>query len=235
MPLQVAEEVFSLFPALVVGVVTARGLRNSPGDAVVTAMLRDEETRLRSTIGSAPLTEHPRVAPWREAYRAFGAKPKDNPSSIENLIRRVAKGGTVPTINTLVDLYNVISLRHLLPAGGEDLDQIRGEIVLTRAGGAETPVRLLGEAEERPPHPGEVIYRDDAGAICRRLNWKEAERTKLTPETRNAVLVIEGVPPISAAEVRDALVDLAGLITAHCGGQVSAELIRSSGRESVAI
>lgn len=235
MPLLVAEEVFALFPGLVVGVVTARGLRNSPADASVTALLRDEEARVRSIIGPAPVTEHPRVAPWREAYRAFGAKPKDNPSSIESLIRRVAKGGSLPSINTLVDLYNVISLRHLLPAGGEDLDQIRGEIILTRAGAVEAPVRLLGEADERPPHPGEVIYRDDIGAICRRLNWKEADRTRLTPETRNAVLVIEGIPPISTAEVRAALTDLAHLITANCGGEVFAELITASGREVLLI
>jgi len=231
MPLRVADDVFALFPGLVVGVVTARGVRNSSGDGSITAMLREEEARLRSTIGSVSITEHPRVAPWREAYRAFGAKPKDNPSSIENLIRRVTRGGSLPSINTLVDLYNVISLRHLLPAGGEDLDQIRGEIILTRAGAAEAPVRLLGEADERPPHPGEVIYRDEVGAICRRLNWKEADRTRLTPETRNAVLVIEGIPPISAAEVRSAVTDLAHLITAYCGGEVSAELITASGRE----
>jgi DNA/RNA-binding domain of Phe-tRNA-synthetase-like protein len=235
MPLQVAEEVFSLFPGLVVGVITARGVRNSSGNEAVTAMLRTEEQRVRTLIGLAPISEHPRVAPWRDAYRAFGAKPKDNPSSIENLVRRVTKGGSLPSINTLVDLYNVISLRHLVPAGGEDLDQIRGDIVLTRAGEDEAPVRLLGESEERPPHPGEVIYRDEFGAICRRLNWKEADRTKLTPETRNAVLVIEGVQPISASEVRSAIADLGRLITTHCGGELSAELLTASGREVVPI
>src|SRR5688572_6308975 len=165
MSLRVAEDVFSLFHGLVVGVITARGVRNSSGNETVTAMLRGEEQRVRTQIGPAPISEHPRVAPWRDAYRAFGAKPKDNPSSIENLVRRVTKGGSLPSINTLVDLYNVISLRHLLPAGGEDLDQIRGEIILTRAGAAEAPVRLPGEADERPPHPGEVIYRDEVGAI----------------------------------------------------------------------
>jgi DNA/RNA-binding domain of Phe-tRNA-synthetase-like protein len=82
---------------------------------------------------------------WREAYRRFGAKPKDHPSSIENLVRRVSKGHSLRHVNRLVDLYNAISLKHLVPAGGEDLDAIDGDVELAFAGDAEPTVRLLGE------------------------------------------------------------------------------------------
>ena len=82
---------------------------------------------------AAQISEHPHIAPWREAYRQFGAKPKEHPSSIENLVRRVLKGWTVPHVNPLVDLYNTISLRHLVPVGGEDLDRVEGDVLLTFA------------------------------------------------------------------------------------------------------
>jgi DNA/RNA-binding domain of Phe-tRNA-synthetase-like protein len=98
----------------------------------------------------------------------------------------VLNGATIGHINNLVSLYNTISLRHILPVGGEDLDRIVGDILLTRAGDDEPAVFLLGEKEARAPHAGEIIYKDEVGAICRRWNWKEADRTKLTQETRNA-------------------------------------------------
>ncbi len=120
-----------------------------------------------------------------------------------------------------MDLYNTISLRYLLPAGGEDLDRTQGDIVLTLAGENEAPVKLLGEPEARPPYPGEVIYKDDFGTVCRRWNWKEADRTKLTPQTRRAILVLEGLPPVDAQEIQSATETLAAMIQAHCGGTLT--------------
>lgn len=223
--LRVTTEIFALFPATLLGVVVARGIDNTSEDGAILIGLRREEERIRERLAGAQITEHPHIAPWREAYRKFGAKPKDYPSSIENLLRRVLKGQSLPRINPLVDLYNTISLRHLVPAGGEDLDRIAGDVRLTLAKDGEAPVHLLGEPEARPPKPGEVIYRDDLGAICRRWNWKEADRTKLTAATGNAVLVVEGLPPVGREIIASATEELAELIRGHCGGQVEAALL----------
>ncbi len=212
--------VFEQFPGVRIGVIAAQGVDNRTGDPEIAEMLAAEQRRVAEELAGIVVIEHPRVAPWRDAYRRFGVKPKKYPSSIENLIRRLAKGATLRSINPLVDLYNVVSLRHLLPVGGEDLDRTSGPIRLTFAGDDEPAVKLLGEAVERPPHPGEIFYTDDAGAICRRWNWKEADRTKLTPETRHAVLVIEALPPVEEAELEAALDDLAGLVERFCGGEL---------------
>ncbi|HEY3566916.1 MAG TPA: phenylalanine--tRNA ligase beta subunit-related protein [Thermoanaerobaculia bacterium] len=223
--LRVTEEVFARFPEVLLGVVVAWGIDNTGDGAGLAGPLRQEEERVRLSLAGTQIAEHPHIAPWREAYRRFGAKPKDYPSSIENLARRVLKGWSVPHVNPLVDLYNTISLRHLVPVGGEDLDRVQGGVLLTLATDQESPVHLLGEPEARPPKPGEVIYRDGLGTLCRRWNWKEAERTKLTAETRNAVLVIEGLPPAGRDLVERATGELASLIREHCGGKVTAALI----------
>ena len=223
--LRVTAEVFQLFPETVLGVVTAHGIDNTGGDDAILTQLRSEEERVRERLAGVQISEHPHIAPWREAYRKFGAKPKDHPSSIENLVRRALKGQPLPSINPLVDLYNTVSLRHLVPAGGEDLDRIEGDIRLTIAAADEPAIFLLGEIEARAPKPGEVIYRDDAGAICRRWNWKEADRTKLTAATRNAVLVIEGLPPVGRDLVARAAEELAALIRTHCGGRIATALL----------
>jgi DNA/RNA-binding domain of Phe-tRNA-synthetase-like protein len=228
--LRVTDEIFARYPEVVLAVVTAHGIDNSgavdPAAAEARlAALRHEERQVRAALAGSQVADHPRIAPWREAYRLFGAKPKDYPSSIENLVRRVLKGAAVPAINPLVDLYNTISLRHLVPVGGEDLDRVEGDVRLTLATGDEPPVRLLGEPEARPPKPGEVIYADDLGILCRRWNWKEAERTKLTAATRRAFLVIEGLPPVGAELVERAARELAALVRTSCGGEVEVRIL----------
>jgi DNA/RNA-binding domain of Phe-tRNA-synthetase-like protein len=223
--LRVAPEIFDAFPDAVLGVLTFEGVENGGERAEILEALRRQEEGLAGRMGTVPVSEHPHIACWREAYRRFGAKPKDHPSSIENLVRRVLKGQSLRHVNRLVDLYNTISLAHLVPAGGEDLDAIEGDIELAFAGDAEPAVRLLGEPEARPPKRGEVIYRDRVGAICRRWNWKEADRTKLTDATTRGLLVIEGLPPIDRALVAGAAAELAELVEKHCGGRVRVAIV----------
>lgn len=207
---------WSLFPGAQIGVVVARGMDNTRNTDACAMLLRDAMAEAARRIGEADMATHPAVAPWRDAYRAFGIKPAKQRSSIENLLRS-AVAGTLRSINPLVDLYNTVSLRHLLPCGGEDLRAIRGDIRLTRAIGGEAFVPL-GSATPQPPQSGEVIYRDDAGVICRAWNWREAERTKLTEQTTDAFLCIEALPPTDAPALAAACTALAALVTDHLGG-----------------
>jgi DNA/RNA-binding domain of Phe-tRNA-synthetase-like protein len=231
MRFRIEPDIFQQFTDLRVGALSAREVDNHGEPSEVKALLRHAEERLVTSFQGTAVTEHPRIAPWRHAYRKFGAKPKKYPSSVENLARRTLKGERIRHINKLVDIYNAVSLRHLVPAGGEDLDRIRGDIVLAFAGEEETPVQMLGEPEKRAPRPGEVIYRDQAGAICRRWNWKEADRTKLTEDTVNAVLVIEALPPVTNQELETALNELAELIGRYCGGETSPTIVSEDHRE----
>lgn len=214
---------WSLFPAARIGVVIVRVVDNARHADACAALLRDAMGEAARRIGDADMATHPAVAPWREAYRAFGVKPAKQRSSIENLLR-AAVAGSLRSINPLVDLYNAVSLRHLLPCGGEDLGAIRGDIRLTRAVGGEDFVPL-GSTEPQPPQPGEVIYRDDVGVICRAWNWRETERTKLTARTTDAFLCIEAVPPTNAVAVESACSALAALVMEHLGGTSSVHLL----------
>jgi DNA/RNA-binding domain of Phe-tRNA-synthetase-like protein len=235
--------VTALFPEALVGVIVARGCDNRGAPPAVAEELRRAEGVARAQLGaaaapgedaSAPggLAADPRIACWREAYRRFGGAPKKNPCSVEALLRRVLRGDTLRPINPLVDLYNSVSIERVVPVGGEDLGAVRGDVALCRAGDHEPPVRLLGDAEARPPHPGEVIYRDDLSALCRRWNWKEADRTKLTAATRDAVLVIEVLPPTGRDALATALADLAARIERHCGGTLRTEILDAARTET---
>jgi DNA/RNA-binding domain of Phe-tRNA-synthetase-like protein len=170
MDLIVADSIFDEFPELILGIVIIHDTDNSQNNGAITELLRSAESALPGKFGDIPVIQHPYIAVWREAYRKFGAKPKDYPSSVENLAKRALNGARIAPINSLVSLYNTISLRYILPVGGEDADKIVGDVRLTRAGNDEAAVFLLGEKEARAPHAGEIIYKDDLGAICRRWN-----------------------------------------------------------------
>lgn len=207
---------WSLFPDARIGAVVVRGIDNTRHADACASLLADAVAEAARAVGTADIATYPAIAPWREAYRAFGVKPAKQRSSIENLLRS-AVAGNLRSINPLVDLYNTVSLRRLLPCGGEDLRAIAGDIRLTRAAGGEEFVPL-GSAQPQPPQPGEVIYRDDRGVICRAWNWREAERTKLTDQTTDAFLCIEALPPTDEAALRIACASLASLVTDHLGG-----------------
>jgi DNA/RNA-binding domain of Phe-tRNA-synthetase-like protein len=213
---QLADDFVDLFPDALIGLVMVSGINNKTSGAESAEILERQVAETAGRLPDEDLAALPSIAPWRAAYAQFGVKPSKVRSSIENLLRS-AKSGRLRSINPLVDLYNSVSLAYQLPVGGEDLDQVEGDIVLTRAAGSEHFVPLGGTATEPPP-PGAVIYRDDAGVICSCWNWREADRTKLTEETNRAVLVIEAIPPVTREELELALTALGNRITAHLGG-----------------
>ena len=228
---KIDRRIFEKFNGLAVGMVIAKGIDNSGLPEEIQTQLREQEARIRASLNSETLSQEPKINCWRAAYSAFGGKPKENRSSVENLYRLVLKGGELRHINKLVDIYNLISLKHMVPVGGEDTDKISGDIELTFAGPAEPPVFLLGEKEPRPPHAGEVIYKDSVSAICRRWNWREADRTKFTEETKNCLLVIEGLPPVTRAELESATSELKELVQGLCGGAINYAILDATTSE----
>ncbi len=215
--IRIDDAVLDLFPGLAIGVVVARGIDNRGATAGLAAFLEEQVESVRETWSLERLDADPRIGAWRGAYRAFGAKPKKHRSSVENLLRMIIDGVGVPSINAAVDLYNAISLKHVVPIGGDDLDRVAGDVRLTIASGDERFVPLNG-TEPVSPRPGEVIYRDDEDVLCRRWNWRECDKSKMTEASTNLCLVVEGLPPIGADEVRRISAELAEGIERSCGG-----------------
>jgi DNA/RNA-binding domain of Phe-tRNA-synthetase-like protein len=226
MHFSIHDHFWQLFPDARIGVVIARELDNTAGERPdITALLADAATNAAAGLGD-DIAAHPAIAPWRQAYQSFGVKPSKYRSSIEGLLRS-ARAQRIRSVNPLVDLYNTVSLTHLLPCGGEDLVALRGDIRLELASGGEHFVPL-GAHDAEPPQPGEVIYRDDAGVICRCWNWREADRTKLTPATTNAFLCIEALPPSGEAQLRAACAALATLAHTYLSANATVELLSRS-------
>ncbi|MFE7757797.1 B3/4 domain-containing protein [Streptomyces sp. NPDC057418] len=206
----VSDEVRHLAPGFSHFAVEAHGLVNAPSDEDSSALLDEATRRLVERLGGRAPHEDPHVAAWRETYAAFGAKPSRTRNSAEALARRALTDAGLPRINRLVDVYNAISVAHLIPVGGEDTDRIRGAMRLVRATGQEPFPTVAGGADVvEHPEPGEVVWCDDEAVTCRRWNWRQGARTRLTEESVNAVFLLEGLAPLAAGELEAAATELA--------------------------
>lgn len=187
----VASEVFELFPGLKLPVAVAEGVHPTtdvPG--IETMWLQSWEEAARTASDYQSPQSHPRVAPWREAMTAMGVSGRKFPSSIEALLRRAFKGGEPPRINPLVDFYNAVSLRHVVPAGGFDLEEIDGalELRLTRR---EDTFQPLDGSSDVSVEPGEVAYASGNQILTRYFVWKQSRKGLLDESTRSLFLVSE--------------------------------------------
>jgi DNA/RNA-binding domain of Phe-tRNA-synthetase-like protein len=217
----IAPAVVQLRPDYTALIFAAEGLRPGPSDDATDALLATAEAVARKALaGGAPEDLAP-VAAWRRAYQAFGAKPKRTRPSVEALLRRVEAG--LPRIDRLTDVYNAMSVRHLLPVGGEDLDRYVGPAQLVRASGDE-PFDTVrdGQPVVDHPEPGEVVWRDDVGVTCRAWNWRQCVRTRITLSTTRAAFILDGLAELGDEALLAAGHDLAEhLTTLSPGADVS--------------
>lgn len=215
----IAPEIFERFPGYVRGVVIAYEVTNWPSPPELVQLMREAEVSVRARLNLDQIAEEPRIKSWREAYRAFGAKPSEFRSSIEAMARRALRGDELPSISALVDLGNIMSLRHILPAGGHAIDLLKGDIELRFATGDEDFV-AFGSEELEHPLPGEVIFVENATktVLTRRWTWRQGKHTLLVPETTALEFNVDGLPPITRAEVEEASAEVAELIERFCGG-----------------
>jgi lysyl-tRNA synthetase class 2 len=140
------------------------------------------------------------------------------------------KGLDVRHINKIVDLFNYISIKHTIPAGGDDLAKVDGDITLKFAVGEE-PFTALNSQERETAKEGEIVYADSKEVLCRRWNWRECDKTKMTEETKDVILVVEALPPVTREELDEVVEDLSRLITEYCGGEIRTDILDEGKRE----
>ncbi|HEU63843.1 MAG: Phenylalanine--tRNA ligase beta subunit [Candidatus Anoxychlamydiales bacterium] len=220
-----------MFPNVKIGVLVARNLNNSNEHQNFLDLIRRAEKDVREKYQLEGLAALPKIADWREAYRKFGFKPSSHRSSIEALMRRILKGKSLPAINPIVDIYNFISIEYILPVGGDDIDQIDGDIMLTIADGTERFI-MLGSDKPEEIKKGEVIYRDDREVLCRAWNYRECDKSKITTNTKNVCLVVEGLEHTSEEEVLKGLSRLKELLVPLCKGTFQEFLLHKNNLEA---
>lgn len=230
----IEESVFQMFPQFCRGIVVASGIDNSRNCPEIEKLLSEQQETLRQDPG-VDLATHPRLLIWKEAYRRFGSNPNKFTPSIVFLAKQVKSGKLVRSISPAVDAFNVISIKYLIPCGGDDMGTVDGDVTLGRAVSDETFAPIFKPEEAEHPDPGEVIYvnRRTKRVLCRRWNWRNADFSKITPGTRILSINVDGMmPAISRREIEEAAEELRQLLLRYCGGMISIHYLDAQNREA---
>jgi len=212
------------FPSVVGGVIHAEGVSNGPAPSGLIAAFAAEQRSAHERIGETALSELPTLAAWRRVFRGFGVNPTKYRSAAEALLRRLIKQGELPSINTLVDLANLVSIRYALPVAIFDQREVYGGTSVRLAHGGEVWADL-GSSEATHPEPDEVIFCDDDDVVsARRWCWRQSKASAAREDTSDILVTVEGHHASAPDDIDRALRDLQALL----GTYASPATVRSA-------
>jgi len=219
----IEESVFEMFPDFCRGIVLASGIDNHKQCPELEKLLTEQAEKVRENPG-VDFKVHPRLMVWKDAYRRFGSNPNKFTPSIVFLTKQAKAGKPIRSISPAVDAFNIISLKYLIPCGGDDMDTVENDVTLGCAVSDETFAPIFKPDAVEHPEPGEVIYvnRETKKVLCRRWNWRNADFSKITPATKNIAVNVDGMmPSIDRSEIEKAAEELQQLLLQNCGGTLS--------------
>jgi DNA/RNA-binding domain of Phe-tRNA-synthetase-like protein len=217
-------DILKRFPQVVGAAVLARDVTNGPTPASLLALYQEEQRTLQR-IGATPLSQLESLAAWRRAFRAFGVDPTQYRSASEALLRRLIKKGSIPSINLLVDIGNLVSIRYALPVAVFERRAVQGTVTVHVADGSER-YSELGESAEDHPKPGEVVFSDETRlVIARRWCWRQSEPSAASAQTRSCLITVEAHHITGRRDIEAALYDLLTLLKAYAGGTLTSAIL----------
>ncbi|WP_138505974.1 B3/4 domain-containing protein [Nostoc sp. PA-18-2419] len=192
----VDKTVYDMFPGLLLVVCSGRNLDNETEKPNIQQALKNVQIQLRNSWEYANPQSHPKIEAWRRAFKQIGVSGQKFPSSIEAFCRRILSGREIPSINPLVNFYNLISIRNLVTSGGWDIDNIHGENIFLKLTTGGEPFIELGQKIPIYVEAGEVSYTDAKELITRHIVWRQSETAKIVTTTKNFFLVAEILPDV---------------------------------------
>ena len=224
----VDERLFKQFPGLEIGCLVCEIKNTQYGEDNLEGVIED----LKKHFSFKKPQEHPNIKVWREAFNKLGISASKYYSSIESLLRRVLKGGPFPRINPLVDQYNAVSLKHLVPMGGHAISPIEGNIYLCFADGGE-PFVPMDSGDAEVVEKGEVVYKDDKEVLTRRWVWRQCNKDKVTAQTESVFIPIDVMPGLPDGLCETVMTEMENAILKNNYGRVLFRDISTSAKMSV--
>jgi DNA/RNA-binding domain of Phe-tRNA-synthetase-like protein len=220
MKFTVEDAVFDLLPTVFFGVVVGRGINNGGSNGQITVMLEEAMQSTKDKFASIKPKEHPDLQHYRRAFEKLGINPNRFPCSVEALSARIAKGGSLPAINPVVNLVNSYSLSYSLPMGAHDLDTTESDILVrfSQAGDLFIP---FGGGKPEVPDSGELVYASGSTIKTRKWIWRQSEVGKVTEKSGNIFFPIDGFADYNRDAVVEACNGLAADLEELLGGNVT--------------
>jgi len=224
--IRIHEDIFKDYQTFRRGIVVARNVDNKGPS-------RGLEKRLAQAIAEAgrqpiDLKSDSRTAVWNEAHRQFNSNPNKFPPAHCALLKRVQKpGAQIPFINRIVATMNYNSITDVTPVGGDDVTQAGHCLELCHATGNENFIPLGCPDISEHPFPGEIIYlaAESNEVMCRRWNWRNGHKTRITEDTQIIVMNIDVLGDQSEARAVETRDRVAGMLEEFCGADTDTTLL----------
>lgn len=230
MKYKVKPEVFQLEPELRFGIIVARGLKNKETSADETDRLRKAEEDARNSIKAEEIKQQPIIAGYRKVLEKAGINPNKFVNSMEAMMKRVLKGGQLPTINSLVDLCNAISIENQVSLGGHDLADIHDDLSVCFTRGSEKFLPF-GAEEYEPVEAGELVFTSGEVVQTRKWVWRQSELGKMTLDTRDVFFQLTGFDDAEGSPLSNALDSLEVLLKEKFGGTCKRFIVKPGNPE----
>lgn len=208
-------------PSISVGVAFIHGVTIKKSDP---GLEQEKKELLESLAGitNEAMGTYPELVSYRKLYKQMGIDWHSRRPSPEALLRRVVQGKELYTVNTCVDAYNLVVMKHRISVGAFDHNTMQYPTVLRYAGEGDE-ILLLGDKEPTKYTAKEIAYYDQIGGYNIDFNYRDSQRTMVTEETKDVWINVDGVYEITPEQVQQSLHEAVELITKYCGGTVEFE------------
>ncbi|MBI3093067.1 MAG: hypothetical protein HYZ02_02390 [Candidatus Levybacteria bacterium] len=212
------EDLKKKFPSVSIGVAVIKGVRIEKANP---GLEKEKEKLLQSLKGltTEQLGQYPEVQSYRKLYKAMGIDWHSRRPSPEAMLRRIVLKKSLYDVNTCVDAYNLVVMKHRVSVGAFDYDKIRFPTILRMTKEGEE-IHLLGEEQQTKFKEGEIAYFDQVGAFNMDFNYRDAQRTAVQLNTRNLYINVDGVYDITPGKVEQVLQEACSMIIKYCGGKL---------------
>lgn len=223
-------EVFALNPDLCFGIIVARALKNTETTEEEKNRLKEAEEQAREIIPDTGLKQQPVIAGYRQVLEKAGINPNKFVNSMEAMMKRIIKGGSLPAINSLVDLCNAISIEKQVSLGGHDLADIHDDLWVGFTKGGETFLPF-GAKEYEPVESGELAFVSGDVVQTRKWVWRQSELGKMTLDTTDAFFQLVGFDDSPGSPLANALDALEEVLSEKFGGTHQRYVVTKDHRE----
>lgn len=224
------EEASTRFPNMLLCAGVIRGVKVEQINAQVEALRRTVTEEVRGKYRLELLKDNPTIRAYRDLFWSLGVDPTKTRPSGEALLRRVLHGREIPRISTVVDSYNLASLKTTIPLSGFDLDALHLPLCVRfslqneefHGIGMDASIKLSRKM---------LVLADSEQIVCI-YPYRDAKTTRITKETGNVVIVGYGAPQISQNELTSAVETALSFIQQTSGGKIeTVSIFKSKGNQ----
>lgn len=216
------------FPALSICVGAINNVCNEKANDRVQELTRTVYELVRARYNVETLKDDPTVRAYRDFYWKLNIDPTKIRPAGEALLRRVLHGDELPSISTVVDAYNLASMRTIIPISGFDLDRLNPPFQVRFATNGEV-FTGIGMSKPATLTDKTLVLTDEKQVLCI-YPYRDSSNSKITLHTRDVSIIAYGSPGIVDSQLKDSVETALSYVNQTSGGEVVMIRVFSSTR-----